>query len=295
MWDWWSVWPLPRVKLSNELGDDKDKYWLILLWWPTLHHQWCVVFTKVSRDPGPGQHYHIIDSSLLWKLTGTPLVASLAWPGLPWLGQSAALSLLALLKSTTVTVWVRDIMILNKVSSLESLCLTCLETLVYQVSLQTSKLIIKLLPDISEMEDDLPGQKKEPGTERPEAAYTFERQDLLQGTVDMFTQWLQSHVVIYLQDQVFNTVITALDKVEIFYTINQIFYTINEIFYRRRKYIRTAGQEPPTTECSRRCCTGSSSLWRWSCSPARLSWTWTRYHRSWETNYTGTVIIITGF
>ena len=52
-------------------------------------------------------------------------------------------------------------MILNKVSSLESLCLTSLETLVYNVSLHTSKLIIKLLPDISEMDDDLPGQKKE--------------------------------------------------------------------------------------------------------------------------------------
>ena len=108
-------------------------------------------------------------------------------------------------------------MILNKVSSFESLCLTSLETLVYQVSLQTSKLIIKLLPDISEMEDDLPGQKKEPGTERPEAAYTFERQDLLQGTVDMFTQWLQSHVVLYLQDKVFNTVLAGLDKVQNIY------------------------------------------------------------------------------
>ena len=52
-------------------------------------------------------------------------------------------------------------MILNKVFSLESLCLTSLETLVFKVSLQTSKLIIKLLPDLSEMEDDLPGQKKE--------------------------------------------------------------------------------------------------------------------------------------
>ena len=125
-------------------------------------------------------------------------------------------------------------MILNEVSSLETLCLTSLETLVFNVSLQTSKLIIKLLPDISEREDDLPGQKKEvflycplpsdsvqyltsypqPGTERPEAAYTFERQDLLQGTVDMFSQWLQSHVVLYLQDKVFNTVLAGLDKVQ---------------------------------------------------------------------------------
>ena len=52
-------------------------------------------------------------------------------------------------------------MILNEVSSLETLCLTSLETLVFNVSLQTSKLIIKLLPDISERDDDLPGQKKE--------------------------------------------------------------------------------------------------------------------------------------
>ena len=52
-------------------------------------------------------------------------------------------------------------MILNKVSSLESLCLTSLETLVYNVSTSTSKLVIKLLPDISEMDDDLPGLKKE--------------------------------------------------------------------------------------------------------------------------------------
>ena len=54
----------------------------------------------------------------------------------------------------------------------------------------------------------------QPGTERPEAAYTFERQDLLQGTVDMFSQWLQSHVVLYLQDKVFNTVIAGLEKVD---------------------------------------------------------------------------------
>ena len=59
-----------------------------------------------------------------------------------------------------------------------------------------------------------PSYLPQPGTERPEAAYTFERQDLLQGTVDMFTQWLQSHVVLYLQDKVFNTVLAGLDKVQ---------------------------------------------------------------------------------
>ena len=52
-------------------------------------------------------------------------------------------------------------MILNTVSSLESACLISLETLVFRVSLQTSKLIIKLLPDVAEMDDDFPGQKKE--------------------------------------------------------------------------------------------------------------------------------------
>ena len=42
----------------------------------------------------------------------------------------------------------------NKVSSLESLCLGSLEKLVCEVSLQTSKLIIKLLPDQREIEDE---------------------------------------------------------------------------------------------------------------------------------------------
>ena len=61
---------------------------------------------------------------------------------------------------------------------------------------------------------DILTSSPQPGTERPEAAYTFERQDLLQGTVDMFSQWLQSHVVLYLQDKVFNTVIAGLEKVD---------------------------------------------------------------------------------
>ena len=30
----------------------------------------------------------------------------------------------------------------------------------------------------------------QPGVERPEAAYTFERQDLLQMTVDLFRKWI---------------------------------------------------------------------------------------------------------
>ena len=52
----------------------------------------------------------------------------------------------------------------------------------------------------------------QPGMERPEAAYTFERQDLLQGTVDMFSKWLLSHVVCYLQDNVFHAVLKGIDK-----------------------------------------------------------------------------------
>ena len=52
----------------------------------------------------------------------------------------------------------KPVMILKEVSSLESLCLQALESLVCKVSLQTSRLIIKLLPDRSEMDD---GQKKQ--------------------------------------------------------------------------------------------------------------------------------------
>ena len=52
----------------------------------------------------------------------------------------------------------------------------------------------------------------QPGVERPEAAYTFERQDLLQMTVDLFRQWIRSHVVCYLEDDVFRAVISGLDK-----------------------------------------------------------------------------------
>ena len=104
----------------------------------------------------------------------------------------------------------------------------------------------------------------------------------------MFSQWLQSHVVFYLQDKVFNTVIAGLDKV----FMSKLFYTINEIFSRQRKCIRLAGRERLTTECSPRFCTGSSSLWRWPCSPARLSSSSTRYRRYSETNYTGKALII---
>ena len=52
----------------------------------------------------------------------------------------------------------------------------------------------------------------QPGVERPEAAYTFERQDLLQMTVDLYRQWIRSHVVCYLEDEVFRAVIKCLDK-----------------------------------------------------------------------------------
>ena len=48
--------------------------------------------------------------------------------------------------------------------------------------------------------------------ERPEAAYTFERQDLLQMTVDLYRDWIRSHVVCYLEDEIFRVVINGLDK-----------------------------------------------------------------------------------
>ena len=49
----------------------------------------------------------------------------------------------------------------NDVISLQSLCLTSLENIVCQFSLRTSRLIIKLVPDITEYDDDEPENTKE--------------------------------------------------------------------------------------------------------------------------------------
>ena len=89
---------------------------------------------------------------------------------------------------------------------------------------------MKLVPDESEQEDDEAENNKQPGVERPEAAYTSERQDLLQMTVDNYRDWLQSHVSWYLQDQVFQTVIQGLDKATRIYKQSWTRATDNRVF-----------------------------------------------------------------
>ena len=56
------------------------------------------------------------------------------------------------------------------------------------------------------------GFPKEPGLERPEASYTFERQDLLQMTVDLYRGWLLDHTVCYLYDEVSRAVLRGLER-----------------------------------------------------------------------------------
>ena len=100
-------------------------------------------------------------------------------------------------------------MVRRAVPSLQARCLHSLESLMARFSLHTAKLIIKLVPDQEEHHLDL---DKEPGLERPEASYTFERQDLLQMTVDLYRGWLLDHTVCYLYDEVSRAVLRGLER-----------------------------------------------------------------------------------
>jgi len=121
-------------------------------------------------------------------------------------------------------------MVHNAVLPLEDLCLVILENLVCSFSLHSAKQIIMLVPDMAEKDDNLPGRVKEPGTERPEADYTSERQTLLQDTVDQFGEWVLSHIVHYLEDRVFNTVLNGLDRATRIYKSSWTRTTDNRIF-----------------------------------------------------------------
>ena len=98
------------------------------------------------------------------------------------------------------------------------------------MSLTTAKQIIKLIPDDTEQDDDLLENTKQPGVERPEAAYTFERQNLLQIIVDNYREWLQSHVSCYLQDDVFTAIILGLEKATRIYKNSWTRTTDNRVF-----------------------------------------------------------------
>ena len=52
-------------------------------------------------------------------------------------------------------------MVQNDVKTLSSLCLRCIENLICHVSLKTSKLIIKLVPDVTEQDDELLDNNKQ--------------------------------------------------------------------------------------------------------------------------------------
>ena len=53
------------------------------------------------------------------------------------------------------------VMVHHEVAGLQSLCLSCLENFVSVVSLSTSRLIIKLVPDVTEEDDLSPENSKE--------------------------------------------------------------------------------------------------------------------------------------
>eukprot|EP00092_Neocalanus_flemingeri_P000342 GFUD01000364.1.p1 GENE.GFUD01000364.1~~GFUD01000364.1.p1 ORF type:complete len:610 (-),score=204.58 GFUD01000364.1:119-1900(-) len=119
-------------------------------------------------------------------------------------------------------------MVHNAVPALEDLCLVCLESLVSSFSLHTAKQIIKLVPDMGEESGGL--KEHAPGTERPETDYTFDRQDLLQHTVDQFGGWVMSHIVWYLEDRVFNAVLVGLDRATRIHKASWTSTTDNRIF-----------------------------------------------------------------
>ena len=52
-------------------------------------------------------------------------------------------------------------MVQHEVAGLQSLCLSCLENFVSVFSLSTSRLIIKLIPDVTEEDDFNPENSKE--------------------------------------------------------------------------------------------------------------------------------------
>ena len=64
-------------------------------------------------------------------------------------------------KRTRVKFYVSAMVVKNDVTSLQYLCLCSLENIVCQFSLRTSKLIIKLVPDVTEHDDDILENTKE--------------------------------------------------------------------------------------------------------------------------------------
>ena len=107
---------------------------------------------------------------------------------------------------------------------------TTIDTFIIRLSLTTAKQILRLIPDDSEQDDDQPENTKQPGVERPEAAYTFERQNLLQIIVDTYRDWLQSHVSCYLQDDIFKAIILGLDAATRIYKNSWTRTTDNRVF-----------------------------------------------------------------